>query len=55
MAETEQRKPKTRAAKKPVRIEVVDKRGNIARPLEADLDKWLAAGWTRNNPVEQTD
>ena len=32
--------------KKIERVEVVDKRGNIARPLSADVDTWLSAGWS---------
>jgi hypothetical protein len=43
----EEVKPKPRAPKKPQRVEVIDKRGNIARPFEKDIDAWLGKGWQR--------
>lgn len=33
-------------AKKQKRVEVIDKRGNIARPYPCDVDKWILAGWS---------
>lgn len=33
-------------AKKIERVEMVDKRGNIARPYPDAVDKWISAGWT---------
>lgn len=38
---------KVKAKAAPRRVEVIDKRGNIARPFEKDLDAWLGKGWTR--------
>lgn len=48
-------KPKPRKATKPQRVEVQDKRGNIARPYEQDIDAWLANGWTRVNSGKASD
>ena len=33
-------------AKKLKRVEMVDKRGNIARPYSDAVDKWISAGWS---------
>ena len=33
-------------AKKLKRVEMVDKRGNIARPYSYVVDKWISAGWS---------
>ncbi len=38
---------KKKATPPPQRVEVQDKRGNIAHPLETDIDAWLAKGWRR--------
>lgn len=41
-------KPAARKAPaNPRRVEVIDKRGNIARPYEKDIDAWLGKGWQR--------
>lgn len=42
--------PKKAKPKAPQRIEIVDARGNVARPYEADLDAWLAKGWRLMQP-----
>lgn len=42
---TEEAKTTKRKAKAK-RVEVIDKKGNIARPFEKDLEAWLGKGWT---------
>lgn len=37
----------TKENTKPQRVEVTDKRGNIARPYEKDIGAWLDKGWVR--------
>lgn len=32
--------------KKVKRVQMVDRRGNIARPYPDAVDKWISAGWT---------
>lgn len=54
----------TKAKTKRTRVEVIDKRGNIARPWPEDVAKWEAKGWAvvqqgkagtaKHNP-EETD
>ena len=47
-------------AKKMKRVEMVDKRGNIARPYPDAVDKWISAGWSlvdvaEAQPVDEQD
>lgn len=34
------------------RVEVIDKKGNIARPWPEDVGAWEAKGWQRVQPVK---
>jgi hypothetical protein len=36
--------------KKPIRVEMIDRLGNIARPLPEHVPDWEAVGWTRVQP-----
>ncbi len=48
-------KTKNKAAQKPQRIEVMDKRGNVASPYEKDIGAWLDKGWVRVNSQTEKD
>ena len=39
-------------AKKRTRVEMIDSRGNIARPWPEDVEAWEVKGWQRVQPVK---
>jgi hypothetical protein len=41
--------------RKTARVEMIDKRGNIARPWPEDVAKWEAKGWIRVKPAKVPD
>ena len=41
--------------KKIERVEMVDSRGNIARPWPEHVDKWLEKGWRVVSPAATED